>query len=73
MTRDQVLAQLAAIRAIVDAIAWSLREEAHPPATSSGGCDHPEVMRKDASTLRGPRAFYCMACKEIVTEGEVGT
>lgn len=71
MTRDQIVTQLAAIRGIVDALAASLLAEA--PGAPAEGCEHPEAMRKDASTLRGPRRFYCGACKSVIDEatGEV--
>lgn len=67
MDRDHVLAQLGAIRAICDALAATLLQEAGQSA-AAGGCEHPEAMRQDASTLRGPRRFYCRQCKEVINE-----
>lgn len=67
MTRDQILIQLEAIRGICDALAAALIAEGKA-APAAGGCEHPETMRKDASTLRGPRQFFCGACKQIINE-----
>lgn len=65
MTNDQIIAQLWAIRAIVDALAANLNAASAPTAT---GCEHPEESRENASTIQGPKQFYCRACKEIVTD-----
>ena len=66
MDREYVLAQLGAIRAICDAFGAAVVAEGQP--APAGGCDHPESMRENASTMGGPRQFYCRACKAIVTE-----
>lgn len=63
--RDQVLAQLAAIRAICDALAANLLADL---AATPAGCPHPEDLRQDATTLRGPKRFYCRACKQLVVD-----
>lgn len=63
MDREHVLAQLQAIRSICDALAAQLLADVAP---AEAGCPHPEEQRQDASTMRGPRKFFCKACKQVV-------
>jgi hypothetical protein len=65
MDRDAILVQLQAIRGICDALAAQLLVEQAPVGA---GCPHPEDQRENASVMRGPRQFYCRACKEVIAE-----
>jgi hypothetical protein len=67
MDHEAVLVQLQAIRAICDALAAQIVAEAAPAPAS--GCEHPEDQRQDASTMRGPRKFFCRACRQTVEVG----
>lgn len=68
MDRQQILAQLGAIRAICDALGAALAAEIDAAADQGlGACPHPEDQREDISTLREKR-YFCRACKTIVAE-----
>jgi DNA-binding FrmR family transcriptional regulator len=65
MDREAILVQLQAIRGICDALAAQIVAESAP----AGGCEHPEDQRQDVSTMRGPRKFFCRACRQTVEVG----
>jgi DNA-binding FrmR family transcriptional regulator len=67
MDRDYVLTQLAALRALVDALAAHVL--AAEAAAAPGACEHPEEARQDCSTMQGPRTFFCRVCRQTVEVG----
>lgn len=58
------LVQLYAMRAQLDALI--LAEESAIETEQPLECPHPEHLRRDASTMGGPRKFKCLACKQTV-------
>ncbi len=59
MTNDQIIAQLLAIRASVDAMLALLAPE--EPEDGGGECNHPPQVRQDLSTM-GIERWQCKLC-----------